>query len=323
MTTAIAKYQPQTLPEIMEVGKILASSGFFSDAGGAAQAVAKIIAGQELGFGPMAALTGIYIVNGRVTLSANLMAAAIKRSGKYNYRVTTLTDQEVVIEFSERVDGKWAVIGVSSLTMKEARAAELHMEWDKKESKWREKATWKKFPKNMLFARALSNGAKWYTPDIMGGPLYTPDEFDLPTDEDGVVIEGGYTPSVVIEDQPEPTPEPVQEPTTKRSNGKAPEARVLTKTETRELYDYAKACTLSKPNLMEALDVSDIAEWSAVDPLTAGKRAVDAWLEHEISNHADDQDQSDAMNDDGDLIQPPLIDDDTEQTKLDQYSEGA
>jgi hypothetical protein len=28
----------------------------------------------------------------------------------------------------------------------------------------------------MLYARALSNGAKWYCPDVFGGPIYTPDE---------------------------------------------------------------------------------------------------------------------------------------------------
>ncbi|RDT44717.1 hypothetical protein DXF87_27490, partial [Enterobacter roggenkampii] len=33
-----------------------------------------------------------------------------------------------------------------------------------------------KFPKNMLFARAMSNGVKWFTPDVFSGPVYTPEE---------------------------------------------------------------------------------------------------------------------------------------------------
>ena len=39
---------------------------------------------------------------------------------------------------------------------------------------------WRKYPKNMLFARAISNGVKWHCPDVMNGqPVYTPDEMGL------------------------------------------------------------------------------------------------------------------------------------------------
>jgi len=31
---------------------------------------------------------------------------------------------------------------------------------------------WKSYPRNMLYARAMSNGAKWYCPSIFGGPVY-------------------------------------------------------------------------------------------------------------------------------------------------------
>ncbi len=31
----------------------------------------------------------------------------------------------------------------------------------------------------MLFARAISNGCKWFTPDVFGGPIYVPEERDL------------------------------------------------------------------------------------------------------------------------------------------------
>jgi len=188
MTTALVKY---SLEETKSVGAILAKSGFFRDSAGEAQAVAKILAGQELGFGPMAAMTGIYIVDGRVTISANLMAASVKRSGKYNYRVTLHTEQECEIAFFEKNDaGTWEEVGRSSMTMKEAVAAELDMAYDKGSGSLKKKTTWQKFPKNMLFARAMSNGVKWFCPDIMGGPVYTPDEFDLPVNEDGEVIEG-------------------------------------------------------------------------------------------------------------------------------------
>jgi hypothetical protein len=146
----------------------MAASGFFSDAHQAGQAVVKILAGRELGFGPVASMTGIYIVKGKVSLSANLMAAAIKRSGRYDYRVDLLTEKGCTLSFYE--GGK--PVGVSSFTLEDAAKAGIDTN-----------ATWGKFPRNMLFARAMSNGARWYTPDIFGGPVYTPEE--LGQDVDG------------------------------------------------------------------------------------------------------------------------------------------
>lgn len=146
----------------ISIGGVLAKSGYFSDARDAAQAAVKVMAGAELGIGPVAAMTGIYIVKGRVTMSANLMGSLIKRSGRYNYRVREMSNTNVVIDFLE---GK-EVIGTSSFSEADAKAAGL----------WGSSDPWKKTPRNMLFARAMSNGAKWYCPDIFAGPVYTPDE---------------------------------------------------------------------------------------------------------------------------------------------------
>jgi len=156
MTTEIVR---QT-PDVMTLGTVFARSGYFQDARDAAQAVVKMLAGQELGFGPVASMTGIYIVKGRVTLSANLIAAAVKKGGKYNYRVNELTDAACKITFYE---GK-EPIGESSFTMEDAKAAGLVND------------QYRKFSRNMLFARAMSNGAKWFCADVFGGPAYTPDE---------------------------------------------------------------------------------------------------------------------------------------------------
>ena len=156
------------------LGNVLAASGFFQDSREGAQAAVKVMAGQELGFGPIASMTGIYIVKGRVTLSANLMAAAIKRHPAYTFRVKEHTAEVCTIDFLE--DGE--VIGTSSFSMDDAKAAGLAGS-----------DTYKKFPKNMLYARALSNGAKWYCPDVFGGAIYTPDELGEEVDgETGEIL---------------------------------------------------------------------------------------------------------------------------------------
>jgi hypothetical protein len=40
-----------------------------------------------------------------------------------------------------------------------------------------------RFPKNMLFARALSNGVKFYTPDVFSQSVYVPEEMGHITED--------------------------------------------------------------------------------------------------------------------------------------------
>lgn len=189
MTTALTKIN--TVEDLGQLGQIFVKSGFFADTRDAAQAIVKVMAGQELGFAPIASMTGVYIVKGKVSLSANLMAAAIKRSGKYNFRVRKLDAKECELAFFERAGDKWEEVGVSSFSIAEATQAGLTGN-----------ATWKNFPRNMLYARAMSNGAKWYCPDVFGGPIYTPDEL-------GAVVDGET--GEVIDLEPEPTkPQPTK-----------------------------------------------------------------------------------------------------------------
>jgi hypothetical protein len=105
MTQQLARYQqPGEELSTMQLGQVLAQSGYFQDAKDAAQAIVKVLAGREMGIGPVASMTGIYLVKGRVTLSANLMAAQIKRSGKYNYVIRRMDDTGCEIAFFEGKD---------------------------------------------------------------------------------------------------------------------------------------------------------------------------------------------------------------------------
>lgn len=180
-STALAIIDGNELEVIQRTAKLLAASGYFgAESGivGMAQVAAKIMAGRELGFGPFASVNGIHIIQGKPTVGANLMAAAVRAHPRYDYRVKELTDTACELEFLD--NGKPA--GTSRFTMQEAEKAEL--------STGRNAGTWKKYARNMLFARAMSNGVRWYAPDIFSGnAVYVPEELGAEVDGEGNVIE--------------------------------------------------------------------------------------------------------------------------------------
>lgn len=163
---AIVRHVPHMQPSAeldpLQVSEILARSGYFKDSRDAAQAAVKVLLGRELGFGPVTSMMGIHIIEGKPSLSANLMAALVKRSGRYDYRVRRSDPQGAEIEFFEQGES----LGVSSFTSQDAHAAGLG-----------NRGPWKSYPKAMMFSRAMSQGVRMFCPDLMGGaPAYTPEE---------------------------------------------------------------------------------------------------------------------------------------------------
>lgn len=194
MANEIIKYNQLPTSEILSMGKAFAESGMFPDTKQAAQAIVKIQAGQEIGIPPFAAMTGIHIISGKPTIGAGLIASKIKSSGKYDYRVKEMTDTVCSIDFFE---GK-NELGNSTFTIEDAKKAGTK--------------NLDKFPKNMLFARAISNGVKWFTPDVFNGPVYTPEEMnaevkteDVPHEEVPPVYPKETAQKATITRKPSPT----------------------------------------------------------------------------------------------------------------------
>lgn len=180
--TALTVREETSLADTMRLGEMLAKSGFFDDTKSAAQAVIKILAGRELGLGPIASMTGINVIKSKVSLGANLMAALVKSDPRYDYRVAEMTATRCELIFYER--GKET--GRSTFTIEEARAAGVGSA--KPPGKPATMLTM--YPRNMLFARAMSNGVRWHCPDAFGGsPVYTPDELGVSVDGSGDIID--------------------------------------------------------------------------------------------------------------------------------------
>jgi len=164
--TALQTVVTPFLAEPMALGEIFMQSGMFNDVKSQAQAVVKILAGRELGLAPLESMTNIYLVNGKVALQSKLIGALIKKSNKYDYTIDKLDEKECTITFYQlNATKERTEIGKSTFTIQDAARAGIV-----------NKEVWKNYPRNMLYARAIANGARWYVADIFCG--YTTEEVE-------------------------------------------------------------------------------------------------------------------------------------------------
>lgn len=234
----------QSFDDVERAAKAMSASGFFPDSKQAAQAIVKVLAGRELGFGAFASMTGVSVIQGKPVIGANLLAAAVKQTGKYNYRVTKHNEHECEISFFE--GGQQ--VGVSTFTMDDAKAANLTA-----------KDNWKKYPRNMLFARAISNGQKWYAPDVFNGvTVYTPDELGAVVDDEGNIVEAETKPSEPLQIE-STTPAPKIQSTNK-TIWSVSQKQVLIDEHLAE-NDFAAKGMLGLSNLREDATEAEIVAW--------------------------------------------------------------
>lgn len=157
------------IAEFQQVAKIFAESGMFSDAKGAAQCFVKIMAGAELGLPPFTAMNAFHVIQGKPVMTANTIAARLKSSGKYNYRIVEKSSAKCIIDFYEGKD-------------------KVHQEvWDAQRAGRAGVKNMDKFPEAMLFARAITAGARAVAPDVVG-QFYAPEELGVEVDADGVIV---------------------------------------------------------------------------------------------------------------------------------------
>lgn len=148
--------------DIQSMGDAFYNSGMFPTVKSAAQAVVKIQAGRELGLGPVYSMQHLYFVDGKLGMAAETMGALLKKSGKYNYRVKEHTDQKCSITFFENGQEVY----ISTFTMADARRAKLI----------KPGGAWEKYPRALLFSRAVSQGQRIVGPDA--GLGYTLEELE-------------------------------------------------------------------------------------------------------------------------------------------------
>ena len=122
---------------------------------------AAVLYGEELGLGPMQSLNSIHVIEGKPSMSPELMRGLVARAG-HRIDVKESSGDKVTL-WGKRADtGSEATV---SWSMKDAQLAGLAG-----------RGAWKTYPRAMLLARATSELCRMLFADVVAGLSYTPEE---------------------------------------------------------------------------------------------------------------------------------------------------
>ena len=155
-------YEPTNLDEAFRMAQILVSSGLTPRGVDTPQKAFLIMAqGRELGLSTMQSLGNIYVVEGKVSLSSDLMAAMVLKSSVCEYlRVVEMTAERATYAAKRKGGNEFRF----SFSWEDATKAGLTG-----------RPNYKANPADMLRHRALSKCVRAVFPDVVAG-LYSRDE---------------------------------------------------------------------------------------------------------------------------------------------------
>ena len=152
--------------------------------GNAANAFVAAETGAALGLEPLQALASIAVINGRATLSSDLMAAVIRRAG-HTLRIVENSPESVT----------------ATLIRADDKTFKFEVTWDKdkatKAGLWGQRGPWSQYPTQMLRARAITEVARQGASEALMGMIYSPEDFGATITDTGEVIE-----AEVVDDTP-------------------------------------------------------------------------------------------------------------------------
>lgn len=184
-----------SLPAKIEYARELANSGLLPAAyrRQPANVLYAVEYGDMLGLSPMAAITGVHIIEGKPSASAGLISALVRRAG-HKLRVRG-DDKQAVAQIIRSDDpgftyeAKWTLdraVTANLCTLKNGKPFA-------RDSKGRPLA-WEKYPAAMLKARAITEVARDACEEALFGLHYTPEELGADVDGEGNVVGGTIIP---------------------------------------------------------------------------------------------------------------------------------
>ena len=168
--------------------------------GNPANAFVAAETGAALGLEPLQSLASIAVINGRATLSADLMAAVIRRAG-HTLRIVENSPESVT----------------ATLIRADDKTFKFEVTWDKdkamKAGLWGQRGPWSQYPAQMLRARAITEVARQGASEVLMGMIYSPEDFNATITDTGEVIETQITNEPPAKPAPA-SPTPATQPTT-------------------------------------------------------------------------------------------------------------
>jgi len=122
--------------------------------------------GFELGIGMMHALDSLYVVNGRVSMSAELMRERAINAG---YRIRIVSE-----------DADHCTISIHHITEPDDGHEETFLMSEAKNAGLAGKDNWKNWPKAMMRARATASAVRWFAPQALAGCVERGEAEDIP-----------------------------------------------------------------------------------------------------------------------------------------------
>jgi hypothetical protein len=182
----IVQFRPRnTLNAKVDYAEKLAQSGLLPAAykKQPANVLYAVEYGEMLGLPPMAAITGIHVIEGKPTASAALISALVRRAG-HRLRVTG-NDKQATAQIIRKDDPDFTFEAV--WTLERAKQANLTG-----------KGVWKQYPAAMLKARAITEVARDACEEALCGMHYTPEELGAEVNEEGtpVILDAEVEPAI-------------------------------------------------------------------------------------------------------------------------------
>jgi len=178
-TQAVEVYEPQpqgmtlakaaqvmSIVDVQATAKAIVTSRLIAGVENESQAIVKILAGQELGLGPIAAVNGLYVLNGRVGMMASVAGALLQKHGYTWQAVWDDVDNPTACEITffgvTLPPSGWT----NRFTVSDAIRAGLI----------KQGGAHQKYPKDMLFNRCFMAGSRKVAPAVLLNMGYEYDE---------------------------------------------------------------------------------------------------------------------------------------------------
>ncbi len=189
--------------DVIKIAKVIYDTPFVPEGlrGSEPAVAAAILAGREMGLGPMTSLQHIHVIKGKPGQSALLMRALIQARG-HKWEDVDVSDTRAVVKGCRKGESAWAE---ASFTADQARKAGIDLG---------------KYPQDKLYARAAVRLARRKFADVIMGMPYSAEEL-----EDGEADEGTVTETAAASNGGAPAPKPAARTARRRQPPQEPADR--------------------------------------------------------------------------------------------------